>query len=343
MEMNQKIRNNSRAQRLISFVIPAYNEETNLRQLYYELIPVIRTHKLRYEIIFVDDGSSDRTWDVVEALRKEDKHIRGIRFSRNFGHQYALFAGFSAATGDAVICMDADLQHPPRIVPELIQKWEEGYRIVHTIRQDAKNLSFFKKLSSKLFYALFSFLTSVKIKPGMADFRLLDRQALESILRYNEDGLFLRGIVHCVGFPSAFVEFQSNDRFSGTTKYTLRNMIKFAVAGVTSFSIIPLRVGIIIGILTSLFSFYLIIDALFVYFAGETVPGWTTMIIAMSFMFGILFILLGLLGEYIGRILIEVKNRPRYIIQDELGIDIPAFPVKRASKKLTIKQNDHNT
>jgi len=304
---------------MISIVIPAYNEEGNLFELYKDLQTHIEKIGESIEIIFVDDGSSDNTWQVITELQNIDKRVKGIQFSRNFGHQYALFAGLQYARGDAVITMDADMQHPPEMIPKLINEWKTGKKVVQTIRTDLKELSGFKKITSKLYYKIFSFLTGVKLEHGMADFRLLDRQVIESILSFREEGLFLRGIVQWVGYPASYVGFQCRERFSGTTKYSLRRMIKFGAAGVTSFSIIPLRIGIAIGILISLFSFYLIINTLHSYYLGLTIPGWTTTVTVMSFMFGMLFILLGLLGEYIGRILIEVRGRPLYLVQNFSG------------------------
>jgi polyisoprenyl-phosphate glycosyltransferase len=309
------------AHSLISIVIPAFNEEENIPIIYQEIVSHLNGIKYNYEIIFVDDGSSDDTWKVIVELSNHDNRIKGIQFSRNFGHQYALYAGLKYSLGDAVICMDADLQHPPETIPKLIEEWEKGNKIVHTVRLDLEDLSIFKKITSKLYYKMFSLLTGVKIEGGMADFRLLSRQALDGVLQFGEEGLFLRGIVQWIGYPSSCVTFQCRERFSGKSKYNLRRMLKFGISGVTSFSIIPLRIGILIGIITSLFSVYLIISSLQAYFQGLTVPGWTTTVTVTSFMFGVLFILLGLVGEYIGRILIEVRGRPRFLLNNSVGFD----------------------
>jgi polyisoprenyl-phosphate glycosyltransferase len=309
---------------VISVVIPAYNEEENIGEMSGILAKVLDSTGLKWEVLFVDDGSSDNTWKTIHELRRTYPSIKGIKFSRNFGHQYALYAGLSFASGDAIICMDADLQHPPEIIPQLIHEWNKGNKIVNTVRIENEHVTAFKKYTSRQYYKIFSFLTGVKIEQGMADFRLLDRQVLNTLLGFGEEGLFLRGIVQWVGFPSTRVPFQCRERFSGNTKYTFKKMIKFAISGITSFSVIPLRIGILIGIITSFIAFGFIVYAVYSKVVlNATVPGWATTITITSFMFGILFILLGLLGEYIGRILIEVRRRPRYIIQDTIGIQEP--------------------
>lgn len=314
-------RNHPEIKPQLSIAVPAYNEEGNLRKFYQELMKVLPSLGMSWEIIFSDDGSTDNTWKEIESLHKEDKRVKGIRLSRNFGHQYALFAGLSNVSGEAVISIDADLQHPPQLIPKLIEEWQKGNKIVHTIRLDPDNISIFKRATSKMFYKIFSFLSGVKIENGMADYRLLDRQVLGNILQFCEDGLFLRGIVQWVGYPSSKVKFLSHNRLSGNSKYTFKKMLKFAVTGITSFSIIPLRLGMIFGILTSMISFVLMFQAVYAkVFLDATVPGWATTITVLTFMFGILFILIGLVGEYIGRILIEVKSRPRFLISEQVGI-----------------------
>jgi len=305
----------------LSIVIPAYNEEGNVYKLYSELRKILPSLNMSWEIIFSDDGSTDRTWEEIVSLNKSEQNVKGIRLSRNFGHQYALFAGLSQAEGEIVITMDADLQHSPGVIPKLIEEWRKGNKIVNTIRLDSERTSLFKKVSSKLFYKIFSFLSGVKIESGMADFRLLDRQVVDTILKFREESLFLRGLFQWVGFPSSQIHYKCQERFSGISKYTLKKMIKFGSEGITSFSVIPLRISIFIGIVTSLIAFGEIIYAVLVrIFTDTAVPGWTSVIAVLSFLFGILFILLGVIGEYIGRVLIEVKQRPRFVISESLGI-----------------------
>jgi len=185
----------------ISVVVPAYCEQDNLPVLYESLKVYLDTLNERWEIIFVDDGSPDETWSVISSLNNKDERVKGLQFSRNFGHQYALFAGYSHAKGDAVICMDGDLQHPADLIPEMVAHWKNGYKIVDTVRKDQKELSFFKKFTSKVYYKLFAGLSGVNLEPGMADFRLIDKKVLETILQFHEQGLFIRGITSWVGFP----------------------------------------------------------------------------------------------------------------------------------------------
>ena len=306
---------------ILSIVTPAFFEEGNLDRLHRELVDTLDAGPLSWELIIVDDGSTDGTWAEVGRLHRKDPRVRGLRLSRNFGHQYALFAGLSQASGRAVVMMDADLQHPPAVIPQLLNEWQKGAKIVHTIRLDPPTLSWVKRVTSSLFYRVFSFLSGVQLSAGMADFRLLDRQVVDQLLHLREGGLFLRGLVHWVGYPSATLEFKCGTRFAGTTKYSLWRMIKFAWTGITSFSIVPLRVAVILGLLTSLGAFYQLGEALYIkWFTDRAVPGWASVIGLMSLLFGVLFTLLGILGEYLARILQEVRGRPRFIVSEGIGI-----------------------
>ena len=306
----------------ICIVVPAYNEESNIVKLYEEIAKALASTNLQWEIIFCDDGSIDGTWKAIESIHERDERVKGIRLSRNFGHQYALLAGLRHANGDAIISMDADLQHPPALIPMLIEEWRKGNKIVNTIRQDPEEYTRFKKITSRLFYKTFSYLSGVKLESGMADYRLLDRKVLGDILRFKEEGLFLRGIVQWVGYPSSCVSYRGANRFSGTTKYTFRKMMRFAWQGISSFSIVPLRIGVIAGICASGVAFagmlYAIMGKLF---TSGAVPGWASSVAIISFLLGILFILIGLLGEYIGRILVEVRRRPRFLVTERVGVD----------------------
>jgi glycosyltransferase involved in cell wall biosynthesis len=218
--------------------------------------------------------------------------------------------------------MDGDLQHPPQDIPRLVEEWKKGSKVVNTIRKDPSDFSIFKKLTAVVYYKVFSFLSGVKIERGMADFRLLDRQAVDSVLQFPEEGLFLRGLVHWIGYESSSIEYQSKNRFSGTSKFTLRKMARFAWNGITSFSLIPLRLAIFIGIATSVAAFGFLAHVVYTkWFLPENlVPGWATTVGIVSLLFGILFIFLGIMGEYLGRILVETRGRPRFLIGEKVGV-----------------------
>ena len=304
----------------LSIVVPAYNEAGNLGEL-IERIRAALSDEPSWELIVVDDGSTDDTWRTVRRLNEGHTQIKGISLSRNFGHQYALFAGLAHAGGEAVITMDADLQHPPSLIPELLERWRDGAMIVHTVRKDSGREFFLKRLTSRLYFRFFSFLSGVRIEAGIGDFRLLDRRVVDALLDFKEAGLFVRGIVQWVGFPSARVEYKSGKRFSGSSSYSLGRMIELAWSGITSFSLVPLRIGILIGLLTALLAFAELVYAVAVkLFTDSTVPGWASAVSVVSLLFGVLFILLGLLGEYIGRALVEARRRPRYVVADTVGL-----------------------
>jgi polyisoprenyl-phosphate glycosyltransferase len=305
---------------MISIVIPAYNEERNLEVLYANLREVLKSAiaEGEWELVFVDDGSSDGTWDTIGSLSAADVRVRGIRLSRNFGHQSALMAGLAAARGRAVIMMDADLQHPPSLLPQLLRKWREGFQIVHAVRRDPPNLSWFKRATSQLYYRLFAFMSGVEIEPGSADFRLLDRQVVDEVLKFEEEGLFLRGLVHWVGYATASVPFDCGERHAGTSKYSLRKMLTLGWHGVSSFSLVPLRIGIAIGLVSSTLAFLGVGYAIVGWWVDkdEIVPGWASSVAISSFLFGVLFAFLAVLAEYVGRIVVEVRRRPRFLVRE---------------------------
>jgi glycosyltransferase involved in cell wall biosynthesis len=298
----------------LSVVAPMYNEEGNVAAFVAAVEQAVQAIGVPFEIILVDDGSSDGTWTQILAQTKSSPRLRGARLARNFGHQAALLAGLSEARGKAVVSMDGDLQHPPELIPELYARWREGYKVVSTQRTDAEDASFFKRLTSRWFYAIFSKLTGVAMAPGNSDFRLLDASAVQALIGMNDVDLFVRGSVTWLGFRSVTLPYRANRRLSGTTKYTLRKMLRFASGAILSFSLLPLRIGIWIGFFTSGVAVLELAYILVQYFRGKTITGWASMMAFMSLMFGILFVLLGVLGTYLGKIFEALKNRPKFLI-----------------------------
>src|SRR5687768_7665126 len=301
----------------VSIVIPCYNEESNIEPIVSNLRQVIGS-SYQYEIILVDDGSKDKTLEVIKSQSSQFSEVKYLSFSRNFGHQYALIAGLTHASGDCVITMDADLQHPPAMVPELIAKWEEGYDVVYTIRKRDKSLSFFKKMSSSLFYKTLNFFSDLHMEDGEADFRLLDKKVLKVFKEHiHESSLFLRGLINWVGYKKFAIEFIPDKRYSGVTKYSFRKMMNLGIDGITSFSIKPLRMAIILGLVMSLCSFlYGVYAVIMRLFTNSVVGGWTSTILSILFVGGMIILLLGVIGEYVGKIYFEVKRRPRFIIRE---------------------------
>jgi len=317
---------------MISIVVPAYNEERNLDVLYARLREQLESLRMHWELVIVDDGSADATWNAITRLSERDPRVRGLRLSRNFGHQSALLAGLAAARGNAVVTMDADLQHPPEIVPELVRRWQDGYQIVHGLRRDPPSVPYLKRLTSKLYYRLFSYLSGVEIQPGAADFRLIDRQVLDEILKFKEEGMFLRGIVHWVGYATASVTFDCSPRHAGTSAYSLRKMLGLAWHGVSSFSLVPLRIAMGIGLLSSIVAFVGVCYAILgKWLDKEAIPGWASTVAIVSFLFGALFVFLAVLAEYVGRIVVEVRGRPRFLVRETTRAVRAAAEPRRAS------------
>lgn len=303
----------------LSIVVPLCNEEGNVAVLLDRLREAVHPLSVAYEVILVDDGSRDATWDLVREAASRDSRVRGISLSRNFGHQNAIFAGLFHASGEAVITMDGDLQHPPALVPLLLEAWRQGSKIVETRRIESGDVSLFKHTTSRWFYRAFSFLSGLPMEEGTSDFRLMDREVVGAILQMRDAELFLRGIAYWVGFRRTTIPYQAECRYAGVTKYSLRRMLRFAVSALFSFSIVPLRLGIWLGVATSALAFGELIYIVLMYLRGNVVPGWASTLTIMSFMFGIMFILIGIIGAYVGSVLETLKNRPRFIVQDRLG------------------------
>lgn len=300
----------------LSVVVPLFDEARNVPRLVEELERVLAQIDESAELILVDDGSIDGTWQAILDASSGNPRVRGLRLSRNFGHQHALLAGLYAATGQAVISLDGDLQHPPELLPELIRRWREGYAVVNTRREGKADAGLLKRKSSEYFYKIFSQLTGVQLADGSSDFRLIDRKVLDHLLALGDTQLFLRGAVEWLGFPSFTVPFEVQERFAGTSKYRLREMLAFATGAVVSFSTKPLRVGIWLGLLTSLLAFLELSYIVVQYFAGNTVPGWASTVGVISLLFGVLFVILGLIGLYLASIHQALQQRPRFIVSE---------------------------
>lgn len=299
----------------ISIVIPCYNEEGNIEILYNQINNVLPNTTIEY--IFVDDNSNDNTLSIIEHLSKNNTNVKYLSFSRNFGHQSALRAGLEYSTGDCVISMDADLQHPPELLQTLINKWKEGYDIVYTIRKDIENVSIFKKVTSAFFYRLINSLSDIEINQGSADFRLLDKRIVRVLIKdITEYHLFYRGLISWIGYNQIGIEYVPNKRFSGKSKYSFMKMVNFAIDGITSFSIKPLKLAILLGLLLSVLSGIYGIYVLFMsIFTDETVKGWSSVLLSILFIGGVNMVLLGIIGEYMGKLYIQSKNRPYFLIK----------------------------
>ena len=299
----------------LSIVISLFNEEESLPELISWIEKVVVSNGYKYEIIMVDDGSNDRSWEIVHELSRKNPCIRGISFRRNYGKSAALYHGFMAAEGRVVITMDADLQDDIYKIPEFIALFQQGYQIVYGVRSNRKSDTYFKQKTASVFYKLMGFMGAGTVDDH-ADFRLMSNKALEALRGYKEVNLFLRGIVPLIGFESTKVYYERKQRVTGETKYSFRKMLSFALDGITSFSVRPLRVIALAGLLCSGLSILGLFYALISYFAGVTVPGWTAIVCSIWMLGGIQLLCLGVVGEYIGKIFSEVKQRPRYIVDE---------------------------
>ena len=299
----------------LSIVIPSFNEEGNIALLYSQIKEAMG--KMDYECIFVDDGSNDQTYKEIKKLAIVDTRVHGISFSRNFGHQVALTAGLQSAKGDLVVMMDADGQHPPKVILELIEEHKKGYDIVNTQRLDTADAGAAKKLSSKWYYKVLNMLSDVRIEPASSDFRLMTRKAVNAFLQFEEKERFTRGLVSWMGFRQSIIQYNAPERMSGESKYTLGKMIRFAFVGITSFSSRPLKFSIYAGILSLIFGLLYSIYIVVMYIQGNTITGWASMMMVILFLGGIQLLSLGIIGEYIAGIFNESKKRPLYFIKDQ--------------------------
>jgi dolichol-phosphate mannosyltransferase len=270
-----------------------------------------------YELLFVNDGSKDNTANIIAGFCQNDESVRLINFTRNFGHMAAISAGMENARGQAIFIIDADLQDPPEIFPEMAEKWKEGYHVVYGKRTKRKGESFFKKLTAKVFYRFLRSMTSVDLPSDTGEFRLIDRKVCDAVNKLPEKNRYIRGLVSWVGFKQTPVEYVREERFAGTTKYPFRKMMAFAMDAITSFSHKPLKLATTLGMIISIASFLYILLVLYQHFFTDlNIAGWASTIAAILLTQGIVLMILGLMGEYIGRIYSELQNRPTYIIQE---------------------------
>ncbi|MBD2766884.1 glycosyltransferase family 2 protein [Hymenobacter sp. BT664] len=312
----------------ISVVVPAYNEEENLPEVAARIKENL-TGRYERELIFVDDGSRDDTGRVLREMREQDEEIHYVLLSRNFGHQSALRAGLDYASGDCIISLDADLQHPPRLIPELLGHWLAGFDIVYTQRRDDEKLPWLKRRTSAAFYKLMNTLSSVNFEPGTADYRLIDRRVADVVRASPDVELFLRGFIHWVGFRQKRVEYTPEPRFRGTTKYTLGKMVQLALSGITSFSVRPLHFATLAGAIVSVLAFAYALYALYVtFFTTRAVVGWSSVLVSVLFIGGIQLLVLGIMGEYLGRLFMQSKQRPPYLVREtDDGLPRPPAPL----------------
>jgi len=304
----------------VSIVIPAYNEAPCLAKLHRELRTACDALPYQFEFLFVNDGSTDETDQVLADLRVEDDRVRYLVMSRNFGHQGAISAGLAFAAGDAVIMMDGDLQHPPNLIPRLLECWEAGYDVVNAVRLETEDGSLGKKLSSRAFYWVFRTLTGFPIEPGSADFRLMAREPLDALNGLPERHRFIRGLVPWLGFRQTSVPFRAPARWAGHPKFTFRRSARMALEGVTAFSLYPLRSVAILGMIVTAASFaYGCFAFVRQLLGGQAVTGWTSLMICVLFFGGCQLATLGIISEYLGRTLDQVKGRPLYILRSTCG------------------------
>jgi polyisoprenyl-phosphate glycosyltransferase len=312
---------------LMTVVAPVYNEEKTVRAFYERVTQALRD--VPFELVLVDDGSTDLTPEIVADIASRDHRVKVVSLSRNFGHQAALTAGLDHATGDPVVMLDADLQDPPEVIPEMVEQWRRGMDVVYAIRTERAGETPFKLRTASWFYRLFSFLADIKLEQNAGDFRLLSRRALDALLQMRERHRFLRGMTIWIGFAQTALYYKRDPRYAGETKYTLRKMLRFGLDGVSSFSNAPLQLAMLLGFLVSAFAFLAIPVVVGLRLAGHYLPGFGTITIAVLLLGGIQLMAIGIIGEYIGRVYDEVKRRPLYLVRDVRNAETPSLPEER--------------
>lgn len=308
----------------VSLVIPMYYEEEVARECYNRVTKVLSSlQDYTYEIVFINDGSKDKTLEILEEITEQDTNVKVISFARNFGHQCAVTAGLQEVTGDAIVIIDADLQDPPELIPDMLKLWEDGNEVIYGKRKTRDGESKFKLFTAKMFYQTLNALSDVDIPKDTGDFRLVDKKVVDVINNLPEHNKFLRGLFSWVGFKQTPFEYERKERFAGKTKYPLKKMLKLASDGIISFSTKPLKIVGGLGILSMVISLLILIYAIFsfIFHLHNLTAGWTSLMVTMTFLGGIILISLWMIGEYIARIYDEVKGRPQYIIDRKINID----------------------
>ena len=319
----------------ISVVIPLYNEASVVEELYARLSRSLTAITLHYEILFVNDGSDDVSLERIKAIAIQDQKVKYIGFTRNFGHQAALMAGLNYCSGKAVVIMDGDLQDPPELIPALYKKYREGYKVVTAKRNTRAGEGIFKRLTAKYFYRIFSRITNFYMPLDTGDFRIIDRCVVEALTKMSERNVFIRGQIAWLGYKQTYVLFDRNERQQGKTAYSFRKMVRFALDGITSFSNFPLKLATVTGFVISAVAFLIILYALYAWMVlDRTVSGWTSIIISSMFIGGAQLICIGIIGEYLGRMNIDIKERPFYVIE-EGNVNTDSFEIQEENTKLT--------
>ena len=300
---------------LLSIVLPSYNEEQNIANTAHVLASLLEQEQIDYELVFVSDGSKDRTYEEILKAAEANPRIKGARFSRNFGKEACIFAGLKLTTGDAVIVMDCDLQHPPQVIPQMWKLWQEGYEVIEGVKSSRGKESLAHKMSAGLFYKIMSRLIKMDMNAS-SDYKLLDRKVVDVLLQLPERNTFFRALTFWAGFKTTTVEYEVQERLYGTSKWSVISLMKYAVTNATSFSTLPLQLVTIMGMASILFSVVLAVQTLIRFLLGNSVEGFTTVILLILIIGGFIMVSLGIIGHYIARIYEEVKGRPKYIISD---------------------------
>lgn len=306
---------NSQSAKTVAIVVPVYNEEDNIEHFTKAVSDVMSDLPYDYELFFIDDGSVDKSRKILRRLEEENSHVSAIFLARNYGHQLALTCGLDNADADAVITMDGDMQHPPELIPKLLDLWESGFDVVQTIRETTEGVSFFKKMTSKYYYKLLNLISDVPIQPGGSDFRLMDKKVVCAFREFREHARFIRGMIGAMGFRQTKLSFVAPPRFAGVSKFSLKKMAHFALDGILAYSRVPLRWAFYAGLFSGLCSIILLIHVFYETYQGNAVAGWATITACILFFGGIQMVFLGIIGEYVGRIFEETKGRPLYLIE----------------------------